>query len=195
MVPPYDEKDVEHILKYYAQKGECPNFYTFDYIDRSKLDVSKIAQEILSQDMRPSEAANYLNQLWNEGDENILRLFFGNEICFSKMVNIERFKLEHPGYYQTNQNNVIHEKKELEKLTLEEIKKANPQLENELREGAFKKAKVDGGYKCAMCGKIFPDKRFLQVDHIKSLNNGGLSVPKNLQILCRSCNAKKGDRV
>ena len=195
MIPPYDEKDVEHILKYYAQKGECPNFYTFDYIDRNKLDVSKIAQEIFEKDMRPSEKNNRLNELWDSGDENILRLFFGKKIYFLRMVDGELFKLENPEYYQPNQNNVIHEKKELEKLTLEEIKKANPQLENELREGAFKKAKVDGGYKCAMCGKIFPDKRFLQVDHIKSLNNGGLSVPKNLQILCRSCNAKKGDRV
>ncbi len=90
---------------------------------------------------------------------------------------------------------MIHAKKALEKLTLEEIKKVNPQLENELREGAFKKAKVKSGYKCAMFGKIFPNRRGLEVDHIKSLNNGGLSVPQNLQILCRSCNAKKGDSV
>ena len=90
---------------------------------------------------------------------------------------------------------MIHEKKELEKLTLEEIKQVNPQLENELRDGAFEKAKVDGGYQCAGCGKIFPNRRYLQVDHIKSLNNGGLTLPENLQILCRSCNAKKGDSV
>lgn len=195
MIPPYDEKDVEHILKYYAQKGECPNFYTFDYIDRSKLDVSKVAQEIFDKDMRRSEKNNHLNELWENGDENILRLFFGKKIYFTRMVDIELFKLENPEYYQPNQNNVIYGKKKLEKLPLEEIKKVNPQLENELREGAFKKAKVDGGYKCANCGKVFSDKRFLQVDHIKSLNNGGLSVPENLQILCRSCNAKKSDSI
>lgn len=195
MIPPYDEKDVEHILKYYAQKGECPNFYTFDYIDRSKLDISKIAQKIIDDDMRRSEEENYLNGLWENGDENILRLFFGKKIYFLKMVDVEYFKLKNPEYYQPNQNNVIYGKKKLEKLTLDEIKKVNPQLENELREGAFKKAKVDGGYKCANCGKVFSDKRFLQVDHIKSLNNGGLSVPENLQILCRSCNAKKSDSI
>ena len=195
MIPPYDKKDVEHILKYFAQKGECPNFYTFEHIDRSKLDISKIAQKIIDDDMRRSEEENYLNDLWENGDENILRLFFGKKIYFLKMVDVEYFKLKNPEYYQPNQNNVTHDKKKIEKLTLEEIKKVNPQLENELREGAFKKAKVDGGYKCAMCEKVFPDKRFLQVDHIKSLNNGGLTVPENLQILCRSCNAKKSDRV
>ena len=74
-------------------------------------------------------------------------------------------------------------------------RKVNPQLENELREKTFEKAKVIGGYKCAGCGKIFTNRQFLQVDHIKSLNNGGLSVPENLQILCHSCNVKKSDKV
>ena len=195
MIPPYDERDVRHILKYFAQKGECPNFYTFEHIDRNKLDVAKIAQKIWDEDMRPREKNNYLNELWESNDENILRLFFAKKIYFMRMVNSELFKLENPEDYQPNQKNVTYGKKNLNELTLEEIKKINPQLENELREGAFKKAKVAGGYKCMSCGKIFPDKRFLQVDHIKSLNNGGLSVPDNLQILCRSCNAKKSDSV
>lgn len=195
MIPPYDARDVRHILKYFAQKGECPNFYTFEHIDRNKLDVAKIAQKIWDEDMRPREKNNYLNELWDSGDENILRLFFAKKIYFMRMVNSELFKLENPEDYQPNQKNVTYDKKNLNKLTLEGIKKFNPQLENELREGAFQKAKVDGGYKCMNCGKIFPDKRFLQVDHIKSLNNGGLSVPENLQILCRSCNSKKSDSV
>lgn len=195
MIPPYDERDVRHILKYFAQKGECPNFYTFEHIDRNKLDVSKIAQKIWDEDMRPREKNNYLNELWESNDENILRLFFAKKIYFMRMVNSELFKLENPEDYQPNQKNVTYGKKNLNELTLEEIKKINPQLENELREGAFQKAKVAGGYKCMSCGKIFPDKKFLQVDHIKSLNNGGLSVPDNLQILCRSCNAKKSDSV
>lgn len=122
MIPSYDEKDVEHILKYYAQKGECPNFYTFDYIDKNKLDVTKIAQKIIDDDMRRSEEENYLNDLWENGDENILRLFFGKKIYFLKMVDIEYFKLKNPEYYNSAQNNVTYGKKSLEKLTLEEIR-------------------------------------------------------------------------
>lgn len=49
-----------------------------------------------------------------------------------------------------------------------------------LRDDAFKKARVDGSYKCMNCGIIFSGKQFLQMDHIKSLNNGGLTVPENL---------------
>lgn len=195
MIPPYDKNDVKHILKYFAQKGECPNFYTFEHIDRSKLDVSKIAQKIWDEDMGSRKIPLYLNEIWDDGDDNILRLFFGKKIYFERMVDIELFKLKHPEFYNANQDNVTHDKKNLNELTLEEIKKVNPQLEHELREGAFQKAKVYGGYKCNLCGKIFSDKKFLQVDHIKSLNNGGLSVPENLQILCRYCNARKGDSV
>ena len=46
MVPPYEPKDVIHILKYYAQYESVPKFYTFDEVDRSKLDVGMIAQHI-----------------------------------------------------------------------------------------------------------------------------------------------------
>jgi 5-methylcytosine-specific restriction endonuclease McrA len=31
------------------------------------------------------------------------------------------------------------------------------------------------------------------VDHIMPMNKGGKTVPENLQILCRSCNARKSD--
>lgn len=193
MIPPYDKKDVEHILKYYAQKGECPNFYTFEHINRNKLDVSKIAQKIIDERMYPQEQANYLNKLWNEGDENILRLFFGDQKFFLRMVNIEQDKILYPDIYKIEPSKIIYDRKKLEELPLHEIEKYNPKLAKKLREGAFEKAKVKGGYKCAMCGKIFSDRKYLQVDHKKAMNNGGLSVPENLQILCRSCNAKKSD--
>ena len=33
------------------------------------------------------------------------------------------------------------------------------------------------------------------VDHIIPMNQGGKSVPENLQILCRQCNGIKGDQI
>ena len=195
MIPPYDARDIRHILKYFAQKGERPNFYTFESIDREKLDVSKIAQKIWDEEFSEKKKSAYLNEIWDNGDDNILRLFFGKKIYFRRMVDIELTKISDPEIYGLQENNVTYGKKDFSKLPLYEIKKINPDFENNLREGAFQKAKVDGGYKCAICGKIFSDKRFLQVDHIKALNNGGLTVPENLQILCSSCNAKKSDKI
>ena len=109
------------------------------------------------------------------------------------MVDIELLKFYDPEIFEKGKN-VNVDKRGIERLPLNEIKKVNPQMEKELRDGAFAKAKVQGGYACAHCGKIFPNRQFLHVDHIKPMNNGGLSTLDNLQILCRSCNAKKGDK-
>jgi len=44
------------------------------------------------------------------------------------------------------------------------------------------------GYRCARCGS--PSN--LELDHIIPLSRGGATSVRNLQVLCRSCNRKKG---
>ena len=89
---------------------------------------------------------------------------------------------------------IAYEKKSCEQLPLYQIKETNPTLYEELHEEAFAKAEAEGGYQCASCGKIFKNRRYMQVDHIRPMNAGGLTTAGNLQILCRSCNALKADR-
>ena len=193
MVPPYDQRDVRHILKYYAQKESEPKFYTFDQVDRSKLDVPAIARHIWDEDLGPKKKKEYLDALWEGVDDNLLQLFFGKKIYFLRMVGIELMKLSDPEIYAA-ETSVTYDKKALESLPLDKIREVDPTLEEELREGAFAKAKTPSGYVCAHCGNVFPNRRYLNVDHIIPMNKGGLSVPENLQILCRTCNGKKGDQ-
>ena len=80
MVPPYESRDIIHILKYYAQFDEAPMFYTFDEIDKNKLDISSIAQYIVDEDMGPRKKSEYLEKIWENKDDNLLRLFFGRKI-------------------------------------------------------------------------------------------------------------------
>ncbi len=194
MIPTYDPQDVSHILKYYAQKESEPKFYTFDQVDSEKLDITSIAQTIWDEDMGTRKKKEYLDELWDNGDDNLLQLFFGRKIYFLRMIDIELLKIGNPKIY-ADINNVTYDKKELSKLPLTKIKEVNPALEAELRSGAFAKSKVNGGYVCAECGEVFTDKKFLQVDHIVPMNQGGLSVPENLQILCRKCNAEWSDKM
>lgn len=49
--------------------------------------------------------------------------------------------------------------------------------------------KRDGAV-CRKCGSI----NDLTIDHIMPLSNGGTNDIKNLQVLCRSCNSKKGTK-
>lgn len=193
MIPPYESKDVISILKYYAQYDTPPQFYTFGDIDRNKLDVSRIAQKIWDEDMGGRKEAEYLDATWNSGDDNLLRLFFGRKLYFLRQVTVEKMKLAHPDIYE--EENVKYGTRTLEDLPLNEIGKINPELEKDLRDQAFEKAKnADGAYRCARCGKTDSSRIYFQVDHIVPMNQGGKSVPDNLQILCRTCNGLKGDK-
>lgn len=195
MVPPYEPKDVMHILKYYAQYESVPKFYTFDEVDRSKLDVGVIAQHIWDEDMGERKKAEYIDKIWNDADDNMLRLFFGKKLYFLRQLDIELMKIRYPDIYEETEN-VVYETRKLEELSLYEIRKVNPKLEMQLRDAAFEKAKTsDDKYQCAVCGMKNRFRACFHVDHIIPMNQGGKSVPENLQILCRQCNGIKGDQI
>ena len=195
MIPAYERKDVINILKYYAQYEATPQFYTFEDVDRNKLDVSKIAQYIWDEDMGERKKAEYIDSVWNSNDDNMLRLFFGRKLYFLRQLDVECMKISHPGIYEDAEPNVKFGTKTLEDLPLSEIGKYKPELEKELRNKAFEKSKNEHGeYCCANCGMTDKSRVWFQVDHIIPMNNGGKSVSENLQILCRQCNGTKGDR-
>lgn len=195
MIPPYEKKDVLNILKYYAQYEEVPKFYTFEDVDRNKLDVSEIAKYIWDKDMGARAKAEYIETIWNSTDDNMLRLFFGKKVYFMKQLDIELMKISDPDVFKEETSNVVYGEKKLEDLSLHEIGKISPNKEKELRDKTFEKAKNDKGeYQCACCGMTAKTKIPFQVDHIVPMNRGGKSVPENLQILCRVCNGTKGDK-
>lgn len=104
-------------------------------------------------------------------------------------------KIRYPDIYEETEN-VVYETRKLEELSLHDIGKVNPEMELRLREMAFEKAKTsDDKYQCAACGMKNRFKACFHVDHIIPMNQGGKSVPENLQILCRRCNGIKGDQI
>lgn len=60
-------------------------------------------------------------------------------------------------------------------------------LDKKMIEEIFKR----NGYKCKNCGT---DEK-LNIDHINPLSNGGGNNSENLQILCKTCNEKKGKKI
>jgi 5-methylcytosine-specific restriction endonuclease McrA len=50
-------------------------------------------------------------------------------------------------------------------------------------------------FKCNCCGRKFSEKLPYTRDHIHPASKGGRLVMGNVQLLCRSCNSKKKDRI
>lgn len=195
MVPPYEKRDIINILKYYAQKEEAPEFYTFDDIDTRRLDPSVIAKHIYDEDMGERRRNEYINSLWESNDDNLLRLFFGRKIYFLKQVQLELMKISHPDVFE-EEHNVVFGKRNFEDMALCEIGKVAPEVEKELRDNAFERARNSKGlYECAACKMTSHNRIPFQIDHIIPLNKGGKTISENLQVLCRKCNASKSDKV
>lgn len=190
-IPPYAEEDVLNILKYYDQYSVAPQFYSFDYIDKNRLDITQIAQYIINAKLSRIQEKEYITALWNNNDENILKLFFVNKTIFKRHIDIEIDKILEP----PEGINISYPKIPLINLPLYEIGKIFPQHEQYLRDTAFEKSKnQEGKFQCAHCGLTGNNRLGFEVDHITPMNKGGKSVPENLQILCRSCNRKKSDK-
>jgi 5-methylcytosine-specific restriction endonuclease McrA len=51
------------------------------------------------------------------------------------------------------------------------------------------------GYRCRKCRRVFTRLSDLEVDHIKPRSKRGTDNPSNLQLLCPTCNKKKGSTV
>lgn len=62
--------------------------------------------------MGQRKAAEYVESLWNQGDDNLLRLFFAQKLYYMHQVEIEKNKLAHPGLYE--EEHITYDTKKLE---------------------------------------------------------------------------------
>ena len=193
MVPPYDRRDIESVLKFYAQKESVPRFYPFADIDRERLDITGIARKIVDEDMGPRRERAYLDELWDNGDDDLLRLFFAHRSYFITQVQIEENKLIHPDFYSLDEPCVSHDKVPLENLTLYQLREVAPERARRIADKVFSASMNQRGeYVCQKCGRTSKTRRGLHLDHIVPMARGGKTKVENLQVLCASCNMRKG---
>lgn len=193
--PAYHIQDIKDILQYYAIQDQAPPF--IELKDREKYNIDEIAKEIIEKDLGERTQAEMINQTW-ESNEIAWETFFNfDKKNFLREINLSKTKYLHPELYARKSVVPKDEKelRELEKLSLYEIRETNPEYGKWLSDEVYKKfTGKDGFYFSADSGYKSKNKLDFQIDHIKPMHNGGLTVLDNLQLLTRSENAKKGNK-
>jgi len=157
MIPTFDGRDISNILRFYAQKECEPRFIKFDEIDRQKVDLSKIAKEIVQKDLRQSEEQVLIDTLW-EDESSLLKVYFNKKAFFKRQLEIEKNKLG--GYYNDvgNATNVTFDIRRIEELPLYQIESLDPEIAQKMKISVFSRYAVENGYICAECGKVSKHK-------------------------------------
>lgn len=185
--PPYDRRDVINILKYYAQYRTAPPFHSFADVDRNKLDVQQVAQYIWDGRLDERSKADYINRLWNDRNDDVIRLFFQRKNYFIDQINREIVRIAYPDIYGDSEK-PKSPRQTSEDLPLADLRQTSPATERALRDAVFSRHQnEDGEYYCAKCGVVSPAKIRFHVAYITPLSEGGKTVAENMQILCRHC--------
>ncbi len=138
-------------------------------------------------------------QEWIDTEENYRRGFSHGLACAVETIR----SLKKLGYVRPNEISNIIEHFLLETIypwryradtdvksakgELTELLCGHPQLNHESWPSIRLRILARDGRRCQWCGST----KHLQVDHVHSVDAGGLPVDSNLQVLCKACNIKK----
>lgn len=193
--PAYHLQDLKNIIQYYTVKDELPPY--IELKDRDKYDIDKIANEIREKDLGEKSQTELINQIWEDNEIAWQTFFNFDKRNFLREIQLAKTRLSHPELFVRHDIKPREEKelRSYEKLSLSQLREQEPVYEKNLRDKVFAKFTDENGfYYCAVSGHKSKNKLDFQIDHIKPMHNGGLTVFNNLQLLTRSENAKKGNK-
>lgn len=191
--PAYSIEDIKSLLQYYIVQDEIPQY--IELKDRENFDIDRIAHEIYDKDLGPRSEKELIDSYWI-GSEIEWQTFFNyDKRIFLNEINIAKSRLLHPDLYSKERTSPTEtqELRRFENMSLYDIRSADPAYEKALRDQVFKKyTDKNGYYFSAASGFKSKSRLSFQVDHIKPMHNGGLTVLENLQLLTRAENMVKG---
>jgi ATP-dependent helicase IRC3 len=186
-------QDIKDILQYYSVQDEVPVF--IELKDREKYDIDKIASDFLEKKMDDFAQAEFINNAWKSEVLAWETFFNYDKRNFKREIDLAKNRILYPEDYVRKGIKPTEEKelRSYEKLTMSQLKEVDPIFEKWLRDEVFKKfTDKEGFYFSQESGYKGKNKLLFQVDHIKPMHNGGLTVLENLQILTRGENMVKG---
>jgi ATP-dependent helicase IRC3 len=192
----YRDEDVKNILRFYAQKQIKPEFLAFS--ERRKCDLSVVAKYIYDNSLGGKAKTDYTNSLWNDEKSFWQVLFSYKKWYFLKQLAIEILKIEDPVIDDDEVRpipNVIPDTIPIEKLSLHQIKERDIVKYRKIKNAVFAKhTNAKGFITCAVSGVRSQMRRDFQIDHIKTMSQGGLTTIENLQVLTIKAHIEKTRR-
>ncbi len=190
--PAYYVQDIKDILQFYAQTDVEPKY--IELKERSKYDLTKVAQTIIDENKGRREEEEYKSSLW---DSNITewKAFFGyDKRYFLNEIDLAVRRLSNPDLFK--KSIVIakdtKESRALNRLPMSELREVAPEYWKQLSDAVYNKHRDEEGNFVSATGKYkSKNKLDFQIDHIVSMHNGGLTELDNLQLLTRSENGLK----
>lgn len=193
LIPPINENDITDFIKNYAYNTlEKPVYHSFDEISRQKVDITALANEIAL--MNAFEQEDKLEEVWDSADEGIIHIFFKDLNNFSAVVRAEALRIVREKRNGKKHNTVAFAPKTIDEMPLYEIRQKFPNKAKEIEEPVWNANYTTEGYHCAICGMHSPHKGLFEIDHKIPFSKGGDNSFNNLQVLCVSCNRKKGNK-
>jgi superfamily II DNA or RNA helicase len=193
--PCYLVQDIKDILQFYAQTESEPKY--IELKDRENYDIAKVAIDILSKNMGRQDEEDYKSSLW---ENNLVewKAFFGcDKRYFLNEIDLAIRKIKNPELFkkQVIVPTDMKELREIEKMSMGELKEEYPEYWKDLSDRVYNKfMDKDKYYYSAISGYKSRNKLDFQIDHIKSMQKGGLTRIDNLQLLTRKENALKGSK-
>lgn len=165
--PSVELQDIVDLVRYYAQYETMPTLLYFT--ERQDVDITRIAQHILTQDLSQRAKTNYLNDYWQT--HRFAQIYFNyNEYYFRKCVDHELLRMELAPH-------------QLADMSLTVWKKEQPSLYRRILRDLFRRAKVSGGYRCMRTGQICAQKSDFAIRYRVPLSKGGQTTLDNLMLV------------
>ena len=193
VLPPCKDYDIEALIKHYVYNGYVPSLTPIEDIDRAKVNLSYIAQDMLDLRLDDFEKRDYLDKLWND-ESTLLKLYYTEFEYFKRQLDKEINKIVY-GTPSGSTPKVKYDQRTLEEMSIQQIMERDPAYGMKLKKAVYESAYENGVYKCVRCGMTSPNKKDFQIDHIIPMSKGGKTTLGNLQLLCRKCNGLKSDHV
>lgn len=189
-------RDSKHVARRKASTGRC-------------VECDKAADKRSYEKHKKSRIAKA--KAWKGRNKEKVR-----EYCLNRYHNNPKVQAQNAEWRERNQDKVRASRKKWEKNNTEKSRIAkkeyaarNPEkVQSNVRRRRARLRRSDGShtaddvayilkrqqYKCAECGCSVKKRDSRQVDHIMPLILGGSNNPSNLQVLCSTCNKKKGGK-